>query len=166
MTLFLWHGKLLPVGAGRIPKKWREQMLLYKSSLQKLQVEIHFRLLFNDTQQHWPGTIVWACLWCCSHFSRTCILLPHLTPFSPQDQTATVHSGGYILNQFKNIKWQRPLCLQTSTPPSGRTGVWPVQLWVTYGYLYKLWVLSLYGWNSIFSCPTVNVVIGIYFQHT
>lgn len=81
----------------------------------------------------------------------------------------------------KNIKWHRPLCLQTSTSPNGSMQHFANSL---YGMrnnkgvsgfpseergsdLYStLWDLSLYGQKSVFSCHTVNVVTGIYFQHT
>lgn len=159
---------------------WRggeSKSLLSKSSLDKLQVEIHFRPLFNEIQQHCSRTAVWAGLWCCSHFSQTCILLPHLTPFSPQHQTATVHSSGCILNLFKKYKvaltimspnfhlaqWQYALWEQSLRDGKWQGGFW-VCIWRSHLYT-MLWVLSLYGWKIIFSCHTVNIVTGIYFQH-
>lgn len=168
VSYYLW-------GQEGFPRRRESKLLLSESSLQKLQVEIHFRLLLSEMQQHWPGTVLWTELW----FLTDLQLLPYLTPFSPQ--TATVHSSGYILNQFKNIRWHRPLCLPTSTSPNGSMQHFGNNL---YGMrsekrisdfaseeresdLYStLWVLSIYGWKSIFSCHFVNVVISTYFQHT
>lgn len=146
---------------------WRgaESKSWLSKSLQKLQVDIHFRLLFNEIQQHWPGTVVWAWLWCwaISHRPASCYHISHLSHLKirlPQRTQAVT----FLINS-KNINWHRPLFLQTSTSPNGSmqnfgnnfcgmgndkwvSGVAPEK---RKSDLYgTLWVLSLYGWKSIF----------------